>query len=335
MTHALVTSALLLCNPPAQDRLVGQTVGQLADRATQSVPPPPDAAPSAERATGDERTTKAEIRAIVRRGLTPSDGRTGSIGLLERNEALAALAALTTPSELACALEVLSGEGSRPNLFATDAQVRRAIFTAMAAEPEFGQPKLIEFAVRAEDHIRDRAADMLSPRLSGPALAELAKQLGSDRELWINRAAMIAGSHPAAALIPALVTAQYAPPTPRKGDEAWIAIGKTVHYVQNAIPIVSDSSTSFQPVIGTVYEGSLLRVMESMVEIFRTEVHESLAMVIEHETGQPPPPFGYDRDRWMAWLRTDFPRLAEAHRRDLEQKAHEASARSTRGARDS
>lgn len=283
----------------------------------------------------DEKAIKASLRAAVFRGFAASDGKAGPIGAAERNEALAMIAALSTPAELSCALDVLCGESTRPNLFATDAQVRRALLTAMAREPEFGQPKLVELAVRSDDQIRDRAADMLPDRLSGPALAELSRQLASDREAWINRASMIAGSHPAAALIPALISAQYAPPTPKKGDEAWIAIGKTVHYVQNAIPIVGDSSASFQPVIGTVYEGSLLRVMESMVEIFRTEVHESLAMVIEHETGLPAPPLGYDRDRWMAWFATDFPRLAEAHRRELELKSHEAATRSTRSARDS
>lgn len=295
---------------------------------------PPPAQQGVARAA-DATSMKSTLRGALLAGLLPADGGRGGVPAERRAAALAVLSGLGTADELRAAIEILEGEGIRTNLFATDPQVRRALFAAMAREPEFGQPRLVALAVTADDPVGTRASDALPKVLAPAALAELSRQLAGDRELHVNRAAALASAHAAAELIPSLVTAQYAPPRPKKqGDEAWIAIGKTVHYVQNVIPIVGGASTSFQPVIGTVYEGSLLRVMESSVEIFRTEVHESLASVIEQTTGQPAPPFGFDRDRWMVWYRDEFPKLAAAHRASLEDAATAARSRTTPAARD-
>lgn len=299
---------------------------------------PPQSAPG-QRDTAEQRAAGAgnlaRLRAAILPGLLPEDGSRNAVPAERRAASLAVLSGLGSPEELRAAIEILEGEGIRPNLFKTDPQVRRALFTAMARDAEFGQPRLVVLAVTTDDPIGTRAADALPKSLSAAALAEVARQLGSSRELHVNRAAALASAHAAAELIPALVTAQYAPPrAQQKGDEAWIAIGKTIHYVQNVIPIVGGASTSFQPVIGTVYEGSLLRVMESKVDIFRTEVHDSLAAVIEETTGHPAPPLGYDRDRWMVWYRDEFPKLAEAHRAAREDAATAARTRTTPAGRD-
>ena len=294
----------------------------------------------AARATGKHRTeleeqaTCALLRNLITQAIAPPAG-TSAITSDQRRAGLAALARLTTPLELSCALKVLDGEGSRPNFIASDAEVRRALFAAMASEPTVGQVELVTFAVTADDPVRQRAADALPDRLSDAALARLSQLLGSDRERHINRAASIASAHAAGSLIPALIQAQYAPPREKKGDEAWIVIGKQTRYVQNQIPIVGDASTSFQPVLGTIYEGSLLRIMESMVEIYRTEVHVSLAMVIEQTTGLPAPALGYDPERWMAWYRDDYPALAARHAEVLRRSEEEQSTVTTPGARDS
>jgi hypothetical protein len=253
----------------------------------------------------------------------------------DRRTGIATLARLSTPLELACALKVLDGEGSRPNFIACDADVRRALFSALARETTIGQAELVAYAVTGDDPIRQHAADALPDTLSDAALARLAGFLGSDRELHINRAASIASAHASAALIPALIQAQYAPPRERKGDEAWIAIGKQTRYVQNQIPIVGDASTSFQPVLGTIYEGSLLRIMESMVEIYRTEVHIGLERVVEQTTGMPAPPLGYDTDRWMTWYRDEFPALAARHADSIRRALEEERTVTTPGARES
>ena len=313
----LLATALLLFTQPAppSDARVGQEAPRQSARATDSA--------------------RASIRSAILAGLVREPSRERTIPPERRAATLAVLSGLTTPDDLRLALEVLGGEGVRPNFLLSDLQARRAVFNALSAEPSFGQPHLVDLAVTADDPICLQAADVLPSRLSPQALARLAAFMASDRELFINRAASLASAHDAVELIPSLVTAQYAPPrVQQKGDEAWIAEGKTVHYVQNVIPVVGSGSTSFAPVIGTVYEGSLLRVMESKVEIFRTEVHESLVQVIEDATGEPAPPFGYDSERWFAWFRDDFPRLADAHRARLEEARDAARARTTQGARE-
>jgi hypothetical protein len=310
----------------ALDRYVDERVEKLRSQATR--------ASGRHRGDLEEQITSTLLRTLVDRAIERPSAA-GGVAPADRRDGLAALSALRSPLEIRCALKVLGGEGSRPNFIASDAEVRRALFAAMAGEPTVGQPQLVDFAVTADDPMRQRAADALPDRLSDAALARLSELLASERELHINRAASIASAHAAGALIPALVQAQYAPPREKRGDEAWIAIGKTQHYVQNQIPIVGDASTSFQPVIGTIYEGSLLRIMESMVEIYRTEVHVSLAMVVEQTTGSPAPPLGYDRDRWLAWYETDYPELAARHAEALRRAEEEARTVSTPGARDS
>ena len=162
------------------------------------------------------------------------------------------------------------------------------------------------------------------------ALALLADELASGRERFINRAAMIAGAHGAATLIPNLIAAQYEAPREKRGDEAWIAIGKSISYIAGAVPIVGDASGAFQPVPGTIFEGSVLRIMESVVEIYRTEVHVALASTVERATGLPAPPFGYDRERWLAWYRDEFTALARAHAALESQRETETTVRSGR-----
>lgn len=311
-----------------------RTLDRYTDDAIERLRAQAARAGARQRAELEMQITSALLRNLVARALHPAPGMP-AIRTEDRQAGIETLAALATPTELACALKVLDGEGSRPNFIASDAAVRRALFSALAREATIGQAELVAYAVTGDDPMRQHAADALPDTLSDTALARLSGLLGSDRELHINRAASIASAHASAALIPALIQAQYAPPREKKGDEAWIAIGKQTRYVQNQIPIVGDASTSFQPVLGTIYEGSLLRIMESMVEIYRTEVHIGLARVVEQTTGMPAPPLGYDTDRWMAWYRDEFPALAARHAESVRRALEEERTVTTPGARES
>ncbi|MFM1805416.1 MAG: hypothetical protein RL136_2295 [Planctomycetota bacterium] len=321
---------------PGDDRMQGESLllrycdpesTQLLEQAARSAPRQSESI--------ETRAIERMLRNLVREGIAPERGLDAGVTRAARARALDTLAALRTPMELRAAMKVLDGEGSRPNFVSCDPEVRRAIFRALAREPMYGQAVLVELAVTGDEPVRHRACDALPEGLSPIALERIAGFLASDRELYINRAASIAGTHASAALIPALVSAQYAPPRKPRGDEAWIAIGNTQRYVQNQIPIVGDASTSFQPVIGTIFEGSLLRIMESVVEIYRTEVHVSLTATVEELTGLPAPPLGYDRDRWLAWYASEFPALAERHAAERAARRDETDAETTPPARDS
>ena len=243
-----------------------------------------------------------------------------------RREALETIQGLESPLELRAAMRVLEGEGMDGNLVRGELDVRKALFAALARNTAIGHPALVRYAIVEDDAVARIAQDLLPEELSPQALAVVESGLRSSRELHINRAAMIASAHTAAALIPALIDAQFEERSSEgRGDEAWIAIGRRTAYIAGYVPVLGDGSGALQPIPGIVYEGSLLRIMESAVFIYRTEVHRSLAMVIERTTGQPAPPLGFDRDRWLAWYQRDYPFLVQAFAEEASERAAAAS----------
>ncbi len=251
--------------------------------------------------------TLAAARELVSRGL--SDTATAQ----DRTAAIDAIQRLHSQTELTAALKVLQGEAGRANLVASDSEVRGALMKALANDAKTGHVALVQFAVEESDPVRASALAAMPDQLSENAEASLAAYLAGDRELFVNRAASIASAHAGAALIPPLIAAQSTPPRQKRGDEAWIAIGKSISYVADVVPVVGDASGAFQPVPGTVFEGSVLRIMESVVTIYRTEVYFSLRRVVERATGQPAPPFGWDAFAWNQWYENEFPALAAKH----------------------
>lgn len=251
--------------------------------------------------------TLAAMRLLTERGF--GDAATSA----DRTAALETIQRLRTSVELSAALKVLQGEAGRANLVASDADVRRVLLQAFANEPQTGHAALVDLAVRENDPIRTSALDAMPSQLSATGEASLISYLASERELFVNRAASIASAHAGAALIPPLILAQSTPPRQKRGDEAWIAIGKSISYVADVVPVVGDASGAFQPVPGTVFEGSVLRIMESVVTIYRTEVYFSLRRLVERETGQPAPSFGWDATAWNQWYENDFPSLASRY----------------------
>ncbi len=266
------------------------------------------------------RRRQAALRALVAEGLLGAPDA--------RRDALALLPSAVRLVGADATLRILEGEGSRPDLLRSDPEVRRRALAEFRRLPGDGPSTLVGLAVEADEPVRLDALASLPEELPPAALARLSAALRSSRELHVNRAAMIAGAHGAAALIPDLIAAQYEPPRERRGDEAWIAIGKSISYIAGAVPVVGDASGAFQPVPGTIFEGSVLRIMESVVEIYRTEVHVALASVVERATGEPAPPFGYDRERWLAWHRESYPALAKAHADRLDLQRAERTVRS-------
>lgn len=314
----LETSELCrLYRSPALDLEVARR-GRVANAESDAHPA---ARASAERkALLAERNIRREaVRELVSRGLSidPRNGMT-----TERKAALEALASLRHPAELEDATEVLSGEGFRKDLLASDGDVRTALFGALATDPWYGQARLVRFGVAAREVVAASARDALPAVLSQRALNALRVSLAGQREETINRAAMIAGAHPAGSLIPSLIQAQFEESAPApQGDEAWIAIGKSTAYVAGLVPVVGNGSGAFQPIPGVVYEGSVLRIMESAVTIYRTEVHQALVATVEQTTGQPAPPLGFDKDRWMAWYANQYPQLAQAYAREHAEQS--------------
>lgn len=261
----------------------------------------------------------AELRAQV------IDGLQAGAGNERRDASLSALDGLAA-AELDTARKLLEGRGNRANLIASDGEVRLRFFRRLARDAH-GQRVLVEAAVRDEGAVQADAYASLAAPLSDEATAAVRAFLASDRELHVNRAAMVGSAFAPALMIPELIQAQSAPPRRTRGDEAWIALGKSTTYVGNVIPTVGDGSAAFQPVPATVFEGSVFRVSDSVVTIYRTEVHRALVSAVERTTGEPAPAFGIDEDRWMAWYRSEYPVLAaRAEARARERAAEQATS---------
>ena len=328
MFTALLLTLSLTMFAPSEDTNHSNLLEYYRDATVDALIAKPAAKTPAAIASREEDITRAALGVLVARGLAPSASNDAS------KLALQTIASLRTPIELQCAVVVLGGEGPVPNYIASDARVRKALFEALATEGDYGQRTLLQFAITGDDLIGQRAFDSLPTRISPVAERTLAGYidgtLSRDRELFINRAAMIASAHASAALIPSLISAQYAPAKAKRGDEAWIAQGKSIAYVSGAVPIVGDGSGAFQPIVGSVFEGSVLRIMESVVVIYRTEVHYTLLAIVERETGMPPPPFGFDQERWAKWYADDFPQLARAQAERVAQQDELSKTKSTK-----
>ncbi len=294
-------------------------------RVEQLARNPRDAARRSERIRALESSVRQDaLRELVRRGLDAS----GADRAEQRALAIETLAGLESYDELADACTILGADRPDGGRLATDREACLALASALARDPN-GQVILLRLAVARTDLLGDRCREALPRVLSMPAEDALCVMLQSKNDAYVERAAMVASAHTSAGLIPALIQAQTSEQRRTQGDEGWIAFGRTRWYIANAIPVVGNGSTSFLPVPGSVFEGSVLRIQESVVVVYRTEVHRVLVATVEELTGIPAPPFGYDRTRWARWHETEFPQLWASNRAKIEERTIRSEMRTT------
>jgi hypothetical protein len=114
--------------------------------------------------------------------------------------------------------------------------------------------------------------------------------------------------------IPLMATAQAASPPAtgeRRGDLGWIMIGTQTAFVADLTPVVSNSAVGFDPQIGVVNDGTMLRIHDAHVTIYRAELHETLVEMTTDAWGRPTRSMGYDAGQWREWYENEFvPALA-------------------------
>lgn len=186
--------------------------------------------------------------------------------------------------------------------------VRLAVLDHLAAQGGLGQAQLADIAIRDDDAaIRHEAARRI-PRPAGPeVLAVIDNALRAPQHSIANNAGILAGRVDAFAAIPVLIFAQATADEARtKADLAWIAIATRQSYVANVVPIVGNGSGAFQPVIGSVASGVVMRVQDAVVYTYRADVHNALVSLTTRESGQATADFGWDMARWWTWFNTEF-----------------------------
>jgi hypothetical protein len=186
--------------------------------------------------------------------------------------------------------------------------VRLAVLDHFAAQGGLGEAQLADIAIRDDDAAIRHEASRRIRRPAGPeALAVIDNALRAPQHSIANNAGILAGRVDAFAAIPVLIFAQATADEARtKADLAWIAIATRQSYVANVVPIVGNGSGAFQPVIGSVASGVVMRVQDAVVYTYRADVHNALVSLTTRESGQATADFGWDMARWWSWFNTQF-----------------------------
>ena len=307
---ATIAAAPTHAAPPAAGIGSSWTDGVLppAPIATEGVLPPMVDARTSARA----RANLAASRNAAVRGLLETIRKT-NLGRMRKTETRASglerLRNLKDPGFLYAMPMVLADERE---------DVRRTVVEHLAASGPSGQAALAWTAIHGT---KPKMRDACLASLRGPAAAEtlavLQTALRGGNHETIDRAGRIAGIMDVWPAIPHLAATQYsADRVRRKGDLAWIAIGTQRSYVQNLIPVTGDGSGAFQPVIGQILEGFVMRVTDAVVVIYRTEVHRSLVGMTGRATGPDTSRNGWSFTAWRDWYNDEF--LATASERAAE-----------------
>jgi hypothetical protein len=204
--------------------------------------------------------------------------------------------------------------------------VRLAVLDHFARQGAQGQEALARVAIASrEGAIRAEATRRIERPPHARVLAVLDEGLRSTEHETVNNAGLLAGAVHAIEAIPALIFAQYAQDTVRaQGDLAWIAIGTTRSYVANVIPVTGDNSGAFQPVIGQIREGVVMRVADCVATTYRADVHNSLLAMASFDTGEDLARIGWDMRAWWRWFNDEY---VPFKRREDEALARAAAAK--------
>jgi hypothetical protein len=217
--------------------------------------------------------------------------------------------------------------------------VRRAVIDHLAESGEVGQAALAWTAVFGKNaDMRLEASAAIRTPASPAVLGVIQIGLRGTEHATIDQAGRLAGVIDAWAAIPHLIATQYAAdPVREKRDLAWIAIGTQRSYVQNLIPVTGDGAGAFQPVIGQVTEGFVMRVTDAIAIIYRTEVHHALVGITSRATGTDTSRNGWSFTAWRDWYNDEFLAIARARANaatDAEAAAGFAEAERRRHERD-
>jgi hypothetical protein len=207
----------------------------------------------------------------------------------------------TDPASFKPLIEELKGEKD---------DVKLALLDHFATRGEEGQAALGWVAIfDADAAIRNEALNRMVSPVADPVLYLLNGALRSKKAEVANAAASLASSLNVVQAIPLLIFAQAAGQTndgQQQGDLAWIAIQTQRAYVQGLNPVVGDASGGFEPVIGIVSEGVVMRVMDAYVIEYRTPVHLALVNLATQDWGQPTANMGYNIQSWWDWYNDEY-----------------------------
>lgn len=150
--------------------------------------------------------------------------------------------------------------------------------------------------------------------ISNRVKSVVAAGLKHERTREVSAAADLAWQLRLFEAIPMLINAQVVPDgNPGGGDGeqegaiADIVIGTQQAFVADLQPVVGDSAVGFDPELGVVTDGVVLRVMDAYVLTYRMDVHNSLnKLAAAGWGGQSVAHLGWDQNAWKSWYYNEF-----------------------------
>lgn len=198
--------------------------------------------------------------------------------------------------------------------------VRLAYLEHLAGQGGLGQAMLAKIAIRSDESaMRHEATRRIARPACDEVIAMIELGLRDDRHLVVNQAGLLAGKVDAFAVIPSLIFSQVsADEKTTDGDLAWIAIGTRTNYIANVVAVTGDNSGAFQPVLGSLQTGVLMRVQDAMVYNYRTDAHNSLVAMTTRDFGQSTVDYGWDMKRWWTWFNTEYVPFKQAQAAQIQ-----------------
>ncbi|MFO0782626.1 MAG: hypothetical protein U0636_02965 [Phycisphaerales bacterium] len=197
--------------------------------------------------------------------------------------------------------------------------VRMATLEVFASGKDDGQAALAWVAIRAKDAgIRAEATRRVTLPPCDAVLCVLDDALRSNEHEVVNNAGLFAGAIHAIEALPALIFAQFSQDTAQQsGDLAWIAIGTQRSYVQNIVPVTGDNSGAYQPIIGQILEGVVMRVADCVVTTYRADVHNSLIAMSTFDSGMDTASLDWNMQAWARWFNEEYVPLKQREDQQL------------------
>ncbi len=254
-----------------------------------------------------------------------------------RQEGIEKLKAYTDPTLYPVLLELFEREGR---------DVREAILDQLAAQKTDEADAALAWsaAFDKDEWQRAEALERLKARVdeTGGVSFRVKSVVAAGLKRTSNReaagAANLAWELRLFEAIPMLINAQVVP-AQRDGGGAGgaaapdgaiadIVIGTQQAFVADLQPVVGDSAVGFDPELGVVTDGVILRVMGAYVITYRSEVHEPLNRLASAGWGgKDVSHLGWDQRAWKSWYYNEY----KPYRRELELAEKKAEGLSPSG----
>jgi hypothetical protein len=127
-------------------------------------------------------------------------------------------------------------------------------------------------------------------------------------------------------LVPTLIVSQVAQQRRgQQGDIAFIAIATQTAFVADLQPVVGDNAVGFDPEIGVVSEGVVLRIRDAVIQVYRYEVNRALIGMTTEDWGESTADMGFDVKAWRDWYLEEY-RPYKVAQLEHERQEREAAA---------